>query len=157
MGTGKSPKEAAATFVSKSEARLLSSDPVTVNGLSAYRLVSDIRSQQGYVRVMSYFISKDKYLYVFHGLCDPSVYPRYDDVFDGTMKRFKELSDPKKIKVQPDRISIRQAKSAGTLESALRSMGVPKDEVKQTALLNGMELSDPIKAGTLLKVVDKGR
>jgi predicted Zn-dependent protease len=130
---------------------------LTVNGLSAYRLVSDIQSQQGYVRVMSYFISKDKYLYVFHGLCVPSVYSRYDDVFENTMKRFKDLSDPKKIHVQPDRIRIRTAKSAGTLEDALRSMGVAKDELKQTALLNGMELSDPVKTGTLLKVVDKGR
>jgi predicted Zn-dependent protease len=157
MGAGKSPKEAAANFVSKSGARLLSSDPLTVNGLSAYRLVSDIQSQQGYVRVMSYFISKDKYLYVFHGLCVPSVYSRYDDVFENTMKGFKDLSDPKKIHVQPDRIRIRTAKSAGTLEDALRSMGVAKDELKQTALLNGMELSDPVKTGTLLKVVDKGR
>ena len=157
MGVGKSPKEAAANFVSKTKARLLSSDPVTVNGLPAYRLVSDVQSQQGSIRVMSYFISKDKYLYVFHGLCAPSVYSRYDDVFDSTMKGFKHLFDPKRINVQPDRIRIRTAKSAGTLENALRSLGVPKDELKQTALLNGMELSDAVKAGTLLKVVDKGR
>ena len=157
MGVGKSPKEAAANFVSKTKARLLSSDPVTVSGLPAYRLVSDVQSQQGSIRVMSYFISKDKYLYVFHGLCAPSVYSRYDDVFDSTMKGFKHLFDPKRINVQPDRIRIRTAKSAGTLENALRSLGVPKDELKQTALLNGMELSDAVKAGTLLKVVDKGR
>jgi len=157
MGTGKSPKEAASTFVDKSGARLLSSDPVTVNGLSAYRLVSDIRSQQGDVRVMSYFIRKDKNLYVFHGLCVPSLYSRYDDVFDGAMKGFKALTDTRKLNVQPDRIRIRTAKSAGTLENALRSMGVAKDEIAQTARLNGMEPSDAVRAGTLLKVVDKGR
>ena len=157
MGTGKSPKDAAADFVSQSGARLLASDPVKVNGLSAYRLVSDHRSRQGDVRVMSYFIGKEKYVYVFHGLCAPSAYARYDDVFDRTMKNFKDLSDPKKINVEPDRIRIRPAKHVGTLESALRSMGVRKDEVKQIALLNGMEPGDPIKADTLLKVVDRGR
>lgn len=157
MGEGTSPKEAAKNFVNKSGARLLSSDPVTVNGLSAHRLVSDIQSQQGTVRVMSYFISKDKYVYVFHGLCTPSAYSQYDDVFDNTMKSFKNLSDPKKINVQPDRIRIRSVKSADTVEDALRSMGVSRDELEQIALLNGMELSDPVKTGTLLKVVDKGR
>lgn len=157
MGTGKSPKDGASSFVNKSGARVLSSDPVTVNGLSAHRLVSDVQGGQGSIRVMSYFIGKDKSLYVFHGLCAPSVFSRYDDVFENTMKRFKALSDPGKINVQPDRIRIRTAKSGGTLESALRSMGVPKDDIKQAALLNGMEPSDPVKAGSLLKVVSKGR
>ena len=73
------------------------------------------------------------------------------------MKSFKNLSDPKKINVQPDRIRIRSVKSADTVEDALHSMGVSRDELEQIALLNGMELSDPVKTGTLLKVVDKGR
>ena len=157
MGKGKSPKDAASEFVNKSGARVLSSDPVTVNGLSAHRLVCDLRSRQGDVRVMSYFIIKDKYLYVYHGLCAPSLYPQYDEVFDRTMKGFKTLSNPKMLNVQPDRIRIRTVKSSGTVESALRSMGTPKDEIEQAALLNGMQPGDPIEAGSLLKVVSKGR
>jgi predicted Zn-dependent protease len=157
MGKGKSPRDAASDFVNKHGARPISSGPVTMNGLSAYRLVCDHRSQRGYVRVMSYFISKDKSLYVFHGLCAPSLYPQYDELFDRTVKGFKNLTDPKKLNVQPDRIRVRTVTSRGTVEIALRSMGVPKDELEQTALLNGMQLTDPVKAGSLLKVVGKGR
>lgn len=157
MGTGKTPKEAASGFIAKGGAEPIASEPVTVNGLLAHRVVSNLRTQQGIMRVTSYFISKDKHLYVFHGLCAPSLHSRYSEIFDGTMKRFKTLSDPTRINVQPDRIRVRTVKSGGTLESALRSMGVPKDQLAQASLLNGMDPGDSVKPGTLLKVIDKGR
>lgn len=103
------------------------------------------------MRVTSYFISKDKHLYVFHGLCAPSLYSRGSEIFDGTMKRFKALSDPTRIDVQPDRIRVRTVTSGGTLESALRSMGVPKDQFAQAALLNGTDSGDSVKPGTLFE------
>jgi len=73
------------------------------------------------------------------------------------MGQFKELSDPRRIHVKPDRIRVRAAGSADTLEGCLRSLGVPNDQLKDVALLNGRPLSERVSAGTLLKVVEKGR
>jgi predicted Zn-dependent protease len=73
------------------------------------------------------------------------------------MKGFKELTDSKKINVKPDRIRLRTTKTAGTVESSLRSMGIPKDDLDDFALLNGMDLNENLPANTLVKVIEKGR
>ncbi len=155
--SGTSPREAAMNFAERYQATVIKHDAKKVNGLSAYRLISDIGDQRGVVRVMSYFIRKDKYIYVFHGRSWVNSFDGYASLFDRTMGQFRHLADLNRINVKPDRIRIRATKRAGTMESALRSLGVPEKERKNIALLNGKSLKDPIPANTLLKVVQKGR
>ena len=155
--SGTSPRQAAIDFAKRAQASLIGYDGRKVNGLPAYRLISDVRTQNGVLRVLSYFIRKDKYIYVFHGLSLPNSFEGYATLFDRTMGRFKHLSDRNRINVQPDRIRIRAAKRAGTMKSVLRSLGVPEKEQKNIALLNGKSLKDPIPANTLVKIVQKGR
>jgi predicted Zn-dependent protease len=157
VATAASAKEAAAKFTQANRASVLASDSITVSGFSAQRLVCDVRGQSGTIRVVSYFIQRDKTIFYFHGLSSPSVFDKYLNPFERTMKGFKELSDPKKINVKPDRIRLRTTKTAGTVESTLRSMGIPKDDLDDLALLNGMELNESLPANTLVKVIEKGR
>jgi predicted Zn-dependent protease len=152
-----SPKEAAAKFVQANRASVLASDPIMVSGFPAQRLVCDVRGQSGTIRGVSYFIQRDKSIFYFHGLSSRSVFDKYLSTFERTMKGFKELTDPKKINVKPDRIRLRSTKTAGTVESNLRSMGIPKDDLDDLALLNGMELNENLPANTLVKVIEKGR
>ena len=144
-------------FAQKSQASVIKYEAKKVNGLAAYRLISDIRIQSGVVRVMSYFIGKDKYIYAFHGLSTPQAFEAYASLFDRTMGNFRHLTSRKRINVKPDRVRIRATKRAGTMESALRSLGVREKERKNIALLNGKSLKDPVPANTLIKVVQKGR
>jgi predicted Zn-dependent protease len=155
--SGTSPRQAAINFAEKSQASVIGYDGRKVNGLSAYRLISDVRTQNGVLRVMSYFIRKDKYIHVFHGLSSPHSFEGHATLFDKTMGRFKHLADRNKINVRPDRIRIRATKKAGTMKNVLRSLGVPEKEQKKIALLNGKSLKDPIPANTLVKIVQKGR
>ena len=128
-----------------------------VHGLSAYRVISDVQTQGGVLRAMSFFIQKDKYIYVFHGISSPSLFGSYEAAFGDTMGGFKHLSDPKRIQVQPDRIRIRTTDRAGTVKSALLSLGVSEKDIEKTALINGKTADVRIPANTLLKVVEKGR
>jgi len=153
---GTSPHEAAKTFVSKNRARVIGTEAIQVNGLPSEKLLSDVQTQKGVVRVLSYFIQRGKEIFVFHGLTSPGLFQKYGSIFEGTMRNFRELSDPKRINVKPDRIRIRAIGSAGTLENALRSLGVPNEKLKETALLNGRNLDEVIPANTMLKVVKKG-
>ena len=155
--SGTSPRQAAIHFAEKYQASVIKYEGRKVNGLSAYRLISDIRTQGGLVRVMSYFIAKDKYIYVFHGLSSPQSFEGHASLFERTMGQFRHLTDQKRINVEPDRIRIRATKNAGTMGSALRSLGVPEKEHENMALLNGKSLKDPIPAHTMIKVVQKGR
>lgn len=156
VATAPSPKEAAAKFVQANRASVLASDSVTVGGFPAHRLVCNIKGESSTIRVVSYFIQKDKSIFYFHGLSAPSVFDKHLNTFEKTMRGFKELSDPKKINVKPDRIRLRTTKAAGSVESAFRTMGIPKDDLDDIALLNGMELSENLPANTLVKVIEKG-
>ncbi len=155
--SGTSPRQAAINFAEKYRASVVKYNSRKVNGLSAYRLISDVRTQDGVVRVMSYFIGKDTYIYVFHGLSSPYSFEGRVTLFDRTMGQFRHLTDRKRIKVQPARIRIRATKKAGPMGNVLRSLGVPEKEREKMALLNGKSLKDPVPANTLLKVVQKGR
>ena len=156
VATAPSPKEAAAKFVQANRASVLASDSVTVGGFPAHRLVCNIKGESSTIRVVSYFIHKDKSIFYFHGLSAPSVFDKHLNTFEKTMRGFRELSDPKKINVKPDRIRLRTTKAAGSVESAFRTMGIPKDDLDDIALLNGMELSENLPANTLVKVIEKG-
>jgi predicted Zn-dependent protease len=156
VATGSSSREAARTFMNKSGAYVVRDDAIQVNGLPSQRVVSDIQTQQAVLRVMSTFIEKDKKIFVFHGLTYRSLYPRYETSFDNTMSQFKDLWDPKRINVAPDRIRIRSTRTTDTLENMLRSFGVPNEKLKEMVLLNGGNLNQVIPANTLIKVIEKG-
>jgi predicted Zn-dependent protease len=152
-----SPGEAASIFTTQYKAHVIRSDAVKVNGLSSERVIADIQTQQKVLRVMSYFIEKDQKVFIFNGLSPSGIYPKYETIFDSTMRQFKELSDPKKINVKPDRIRVYATRAPDTLGNTLRSFGVPNEKLKEMALLNGRDLNQAIPANTLIKVVEKGR
>jgi predicted Zn-dependent protease len=156
LGSGKSAYEAAKGFVNKSGAVVLQSGSVNVNGLSSHRLVSEVRTQGGLYRVLSYFIEKDQQVCVFHGLTSRNLFSKYDGVFEGTMRQFRDLSDPRRINVKPDRVRVKPARKPDTVENTLRSLGVPKNDLKETALMNGMDLNDRVGANDLIKVLERG-
>ncbi len=157
MTKGISPYDAARTFVSKNKARVIRTEAIYINGLPSERLFSDVQTQKGVVRVLSYFIQRGKEIFVFHGLTSPGLFQKYEFIFDGTMRNLRELSDPRRINVKPDRIRIRVAGTSDRLENLLRSFGVPNEKLKEVALLNGKDLSESIPANTMLKVVERGR
>jgi predicted Zn-dependent protease len=154
---GTSSGEVARKFVTQTKAQVISSGSLAVNGLPSQRVLSNVQTQKGAIRVMSYFIEKEKKVFVFHGLTSPQKFQGVQALFERTMGQFKGLSDPGRINVKPDRLRIRTIQTADTLENSLRSFGVPNDQMAQLALLNGRQLSDRVMANTLIKVVEKGR
>jgi predicted Zn-dependent protease len=157
MTKGTSPNEAAKTFASQNKARVMEAEAIQVNGLSSERLLSDVQTQKGVIRVLSFFIQRGKEIFVFHGLTSSNLFQKYGAVLDRTMRNFKELSDPRRINVKPDRIRIQVTGASDTLENVLRSSGVPNEKRKAVALLNGKNLNEVIPPNTMLKVVERGR
>jgi len=154
---GPSPYEVSRKFISKTGARVIRAEAMQVNGLPSERVLSEIQTQKGVIRVMSYFIQKGKQIFVFHGLTSQGLFQKYGSTFDRTMRQFKELTDPKKINVKPDRIRVYATRTTEALENSLRFYGAPSEKLKEMALLNGKFLNDVLPANTLIKVVEKGR
>jgi predicted Zn-dependent protease len=154
---GKSPEEAARGFVAKTKARVIQNQSTRVGGFAAYRLLADVQSRNGTVRTLSFFIQKGTVVYSFTGLSSTRTFPQYEALFEDTMSRFAEITDARRINVQPDRLRVRRAARADTLGNALRALGIPENRIKELSLLNGGEPNEPVPPNTLLKVVERGR
>lgn len=154
---GKSPAEAARGFVSKTRARVIQGQPARVGGFEAYRLTADVQSGGSTVRTLTYFIQKGSGVFSFTGMSAQRNFPQHEQAFENTLGRFAELTDARRINVQPDRVRVRRVAKPDTLGNALRSLGVPENRIKETALLNGGLPEEPVPPNTLLKVIERGR
>lgn len=154
--SGPSSREAAKTFVSKTNANVIKSEAIQINGLPAQQVISEVHTQKEAYRLLSCFIEKGRNVFVFHGLTSIRRFQNYKSLFENTMRQFRELSDPRRINVKPDRIRVRYTKTTDTLGNVLQSFGVPKERLKEMALLNGGDLNQVIPAKILIKVVEKG-
>ena len=155
MAPEKTPSAAAEAFLNESKAAVLKSENIKVNGMSAHRIVSDVTTEQGVIRVMSYFIQKGQTVYAFLGYTEQSRFNGYSSVFEQTMGRFNNLTDSRKINVKADRLDVKRTTSQGSLRQALQRFGEPANQAEALAIINGMKLDDGVAGNTYLKVVVK--
>jgi predicted Zn-dependent protease len=104
---------------------------------------------------LSYFIQKERTVYVFLGYTGQARFDGYFSVFDQTMGRFKNLTDVNKINVKPDRLAVKRTTTRGSLRQALGKFGRPEDKWEALAIINGMKLDDAVPGNTIIKVVVK--
>ncbi len=132
---------------------------ISVNGLPAIVTIAQQVMQdqstgaEAVNMVISYFIQMDKYFYVFHGVSTEADFPNYASPLESTMRTFARLTDPSKINVKPNKLSVRRVQRAGTLADAFAYYGVKQDMRDELALLNDMELTDRVQVGKLIKIV----
>ena len=155
MAPEKTPLAAADAFINESKAVVVKSESTKVNGMPAHRIISDITTEQGTIRVMSYFIQKEKTVYVFLGYTEQARFDGYSPVFDQIIGRFKNLTDSKKINVKADRLALKRTTTRGSLRQALGKFGGPEVKLEDLAIINGMKLDDALPANTIIKVVVK--
>lgn len=157
LGEANTTSDEANNFITQSQASVISSEATTVNGLSAHKVIADISSDQGQLRILSYFIKKGDHVFVFHGFTAQTSFSQQQQTFQNTMVGFRNLTDPSKINVESDRMVVKKVNQTTTLEQALRSFGVAEDKIGETVLLNGMEGTQAVAANTLIKYVEKGK
>ncbi len=138
---------------------LVDSKKITVNGFPAISAVSKQVSQdqqtgqEQTIMVMSYFINYNNQIFNLQGVAEEPEFGNYSRAFETTMAGFSRLTDPRKLNVQPKRIKIQQVQKDGTAQDILISLGVPKSQLNEVALLNEVSLTDKLQRGTLIKIV----
>lgn len=152
IASGGTPAEAAGAFVNETGASVLSSEALRVNGLPAQRMLCEVSTEQGVLRVLSCFIQKEQRLYAFLGYTAQAAFDGYQPSFEKSVGGFKNLTDSGRINVKPSRLALRKVQQKATLRQALQGFGVPNDRLEAYAILNGMNLEDPLPAGTLVKI-----
>ncbi len=162
-GQAETAQAAAQAFNEKQQLKVINAQPTTVNGLKAYAQVAvpgttqqqaQQQQQQQDIRILSYFIEYNGLMYQLHGVTETANYANLERTFLYTMQGFNVLRDPSKINRKPDRIKVVSVQRAGTLSSVLQSYGMPNDKMDELSLINGMQLNDQVKAGSLIKVVE---
>lgn len=157
LGTGKTLQDAMNTVIQNNNLQVIESNQITVNGLNAMAVLADVKPQQGQqspsTRTISYYIQYNQNIYVLLGASSVADFNNYSGVFSQTMKNFKELSDPAKLNKQPERIRIKTVGTSGTLRQALANYKVPEGRMEELSILNGMQLTDKVQQGSLIKII----
>ena len=158
--------EAATAVATKHKLKILDQRNTTINGLQAIVQVGDQipetaqngqqqQAAQSEVRVMTTFIAYNGMNYIIHGVAGPADFSQYERTFTNTMMGFRTLTDYAKINVTPNRIRIKTVYNDGTLLETLRAFNMPDKQHKELAILNGMELTDRVTRGMLIKTIGK--
>ena len=157
--SGKQNLEAAAKESTEQyQLEVQESERTRVNGLPALAVISTQTNPQDpnqVIKLLSYYIEYNGLIYVFHGVSSNADFNNYFRYFSQTAKGFRKLTDQRKINVKPERIDIKSLTSNMTLSQALSRFRIPKDRHEEMAVVNGMQLTDPLKSGDLIKVAVK--
>ena len=162
LAAGTDLTTAANKVIQENKLNVIEKSNTRVNGLSAIAMISEQTSttqnggqsqaQSPTLRILTYLIKYDGKIYKFHGLSKKEDFNRYFSDFQRTMKNFDVLTDQTKLNKKPTVIRIKPAKKTGTLRSVLASYNMKGDTFEKLSLLNGMQLNDEVKAGTLIKI-----
>ena len=152
---GQSLEQAAENLLKNYQLTLVESQKDNVNGLPTIKMVADQASQeQQSLRTLIYVIQQDKNIYAMIGVSSLQLFNNYAGTFKGSMDDFKTLSDPAKINKQPERIRIKTVQQNATMSDVLKSYSVDEKRMEEVAILNGMQLSEKLSKGTLVKIIE---
>ncbi len=158
MGQGNTPQAAAQALVQGANLQVSESREISVNGLPALALVGTQvqQNQQGQsvagVQVLAYFIQHNNIVYQFAGVSAPQNFQQYAQLFQSYMQSFRTLTDPAKINIKPERITLQSVPRNMTFQQALGSWNIPTSRYEELAILNGMQVNQSVAAGTMIKI-----
>lgn len=89
------------------------------------------------------------------GVAQEADFGSYLNLFTSTMKGFSPLTDPQLLNKKPDRLHLQRTDRTAPLSQQLTTLGIPQDKLAEFAIVNGMELTDEVPSGTLLKVLQR--
>lgn len=154
---GSTPEEAANTYIANSQMNVLSKSATRINGFAAVKFIGDQVNQQdnSTIRSLTYMIQYNNLILQFSGLSLAQNYAAYERFFNFTITKFNRCTDQSKLNRQPERVRIATINSNTTVRNALLTNKIPNSRLEEFAVLNGMQLNDQLKKGTLIKVLGR--
>ncbi len=163
LAQGNNLTEAVNNAIQQDQLTVVERSNVRIHGNPAVAIIADYvpTDQTGQqtgnpLRLLTYFIQYEQYIYKIYGISEKVNFNSYFSTFQYTMKNFRALSDPAKLNKQPMRVKIVTATRTATLQQLLSEQNMPSDMMTELSLINGMELSNQVQAGTLFKVLREG-
>ena len=161
LAPGADLQAAAQAYTNQMKLQVTDSRQTTINGFPALAVQADQAGpadpQTGQagastVRTLSTFIQDGKTIYALIGASAPADFAAYAPLFGSSAQGFQRLTDREKLGRQPEKITLKTVKQSTTLADFLRANGTPDKRLEEMAVLNGMQLTDRIGNGLLVKV-----
>lgn len=158
LAQGQSLDSAAQAMVQQNNINVVNSRQTRVNGLDAIEILGDIPAQDAQspaIRIATYLIQYNSLIYQIAGLSTAADFANYQRIFDQTMLNFRELTDPSRINVMPNRLQVVEVRTNSTLAQELDKYNVSSAMRDEHALINGLSLADPISTGKKIKIIQE--
>ncbi len=164
---GKTLDEAAQAVVKQYSLVVSESTKTTINGVPALVMVSQQQAQQQQgqptqapdpakvVKIATWLFEHSGMVLAFHGM---SLAPDFNtnlSTFQQVAQNFKPLTDQEKITRKAEKIAIKTVPQNTTFQAAMKGFGMSDSRLEELAILNQLQLTDPVQKGTLLKTVSR--
>ncbi|MDP2499012.1 MAG: M48 family metalloprotease [Candidatus Palauibacterales bacterium] len=147
-----SVSEAASSFASQDGVTLLDRRRTSINGLPAEVLSFRARTQDGVLRGRTAFAEAGGTTVEVGGYATESAYAGHEETFERFIGSLETVSDPTLLEVEPMRIDLVTPDAGRTIAELHAERGAPVD-AEQLALLNGVDVDEPLEAGRTVKWV----
>ena len=164
LAEGQDLETTADKFITDSGLTIKDRKVTKLNGLNAIKTIAEQPAQfdestgkavSEPLAFQTYFILYNDLIYQLMGITRQADYNTFQVHFNKTMNNFKRLTNPNRINVKPDRITIKTVNKTGTLKSVLAYYKTPADRMEESSLINGKQLSDTVQKGSLIKIIKK--
>ncbi|MEX0821973.1 MAG: M48 family metalloprotease, partial [Rhodothermales bacterium] len=147
------PRAAVEEFLRQEGIQRVDAGPASSNGLVAHYAVADAQTEQGQtVRLFVYYVSYDEQVYGFIGYTLQDAFATYESAFRSTAAGFAQLTDSRILNIDPARIAVGPAGRAAPFQVFVSSELPFELTPEDLAIINQVELRQPIEAGRLLKL-----
>lgn len=155
----KSLQEAGQAFLQQNGLQLLDQKETSINGYKALVIIADTKQdpqqqQQQPLRTQAYFYQFDNEILMMMGVAAAANFSQYQPSFTASMQSFKKLADAAKINRKPERVRIKTVAANSTLAQAFKYFKVADKRMEEFAILNGMQQTDAVTKGMLIKVIE---
>lgn len=155
LAEGTSLDDAGSKLVEKYGLDVRNAQNGKINGFDALKITATQTSESQQLAVTVHLIKDGENIYDFIAASTPQGISTHESVINRVAEGFERLTDPSRLNVQPKRIRVEEVRSTSTLREALSSLGIPSNNLDEHAVLNGMDLSDRVSRGTLVKVISE--
>lgn len=147
-------RDAAAKFVEGAKIQVVASGDTQINGLPTTVIVGRAQAEEGNVGVWNAFIEYEGRVYSMLGYSPEQIFNQLRPTFESVAAGFSPLRDPSLANVQPARLKIVRADRNAPFASFIPT-SLPGDMTPEAvAILNQVQLNEPVTQGRILKIPD---
>ena len=99
------------------------------------------------------FYSYNDRIYRALGVTTKGARNQFAEAILRSIRSMERLTDPVRLNVQPERLTITTVERGGTLSEVLKSFGISEERLEEFAVLNGRYLDETVNAGDRIKIL----